>query len=107
MSEIITNETVYSFDFLYDENDIFWHQRTSTHIVHSKAYGDQYRSKNILTTDDQYTDLVVDFVTVKLYWACKNIQSIFVSEIDGTRKKILFFHGILAPRSIHTDPSRG
>lgn len=107
LSEIITNETVYSFDFLHDEEDIFWHRRSTTYIVHSKANGGLYQFKDILKTDDTMTDITVDFVTVKLYWACRNIDTIFVSEIDGTRKKILLSYKISNPRSIQIEPILG
>lgn len=105
--EIVTKETIYNFDFLNDEHDIFWHSRRSTYIVHSKLIENNYKSTNILKTDDPITEIALDFEAIKLYWACRNLDIICVSEVDGSRRKILFSHGIITPQSLQVDPYQG
>lgn len=96
-------------DFIYNESYIFWTDINLEMI--KRAVVNQSRhmtTKGIITTGLVSPDgLACDWIGKKLYWTDAETNRIEVSELDGSNRKVLYWHGLDQPRAIALDPYHG
>lgn len=51
--------------------------------------------------------IALDWVGRNLYWCDKGRDTLEVSKLDGSYRKVLISKGLVAPRAIVLDPYRG
>lgn len=94
-------------DFHYDKELIFFTDQAQKAIVAVSTY-DGYGNFTVLIHDnvDSPNGIAVDWVADNIYWTSKTKNTIEVSRLDGSHRKVLI-RGIQQPRSIAVFPGKG
>ena len=96
------------FDFMYNENSIFWWQRNSKTIQRTWL-NDQLTTVNAIhdnvTVLKQVYSIACDWYTKHVYWADYGYNHIKVSNMDGRQQRVLYSATI--PRTLTVDPQNG
>ncbi|XP_064475155.1 prolow-density lipoprotein receptor-related protein 1-like [Ornithodoros turicata] len=103
----LTNSVALDFDSL--ENCIYWSEVTAIgSTIKRLCFNDTQQQQVLHSTTVQNPDgLAVDWVGRNLYWCDKGKDTIEVSRLDGTFRKVLIRTGLEEPRAIVVDPYDG
>lgn len=90
------------------EETVYWTEITGPSISRASLSLRERGTESIITTDIQSPEgLALDPVSRLLFWTDSVLDSVSVSRLDGTQRRVLFDTNLVNPRAIVTDPAYG